>query len=573
MEKKEKIIIYFIIVVISIFACIPLMNSNLNMMIDDGIQHICRLMGTYQSLEEGQTFPVIMSKFCNNFGYSWNIFYSPITAYLPLIFKIIGVSFTGCIKLFMFFSVLLSGIFMFWFVYRTTKSSKIGIIAASLYILAPYRLTDMYIRMAFSELVSFTFLPIVFLGLYNLFHEENKKEYILILGAVGIILTHLVMAMYTAIFATIYVIINYKKLKDKVILKKILISILLILMITSFFTLPLLEHKLSADYEVFKEGRMERTEILKAYKLSLTQLIFTSKSDIHIYEIGLVSIVGIFLTPLAIKRIKENKTLFTMYIFSLISAIVSLIMTLKIFPFEYLPGILKMLQFSFRMLEFSSFFLSFVVAINFGVVIKHIKWKDVFIIMLFICILTFTYRTKLNFKENFDETRLWPALPLTSETIRVHAGMASMEYLPCRAFENRKYIENREDKAIVLEGDTLVEYEQKDETNMTFNIRNTKENTKIELPYIYYLGYRVTFERNDGKKVNLKTYETANGFIGIDINEGEEGIIKVKYTGTPIMKISLIMSLVGVFIMLCQSKKQLGMLIKYVQQKLKKEKK
>ena len=59
---------------------------------DDGIQHICRLMGTYQSLQEGQT--KIMSNFCNGFGYSWNIFYSPLTALLPLIFKFIGASFT-----------------------------------------------------------------------------------------------------------------------------------------------------------------------------------------------------------------------------------------------------------------------------------------------------------------------------------------------------------------------------------------------------------------------------------------------------------------------------------------------
>ena len=64
---------------------------------------------------------------------------------------------------------------------------------------------------------------------------------------------------------------------------------------------------------------------------------------------------------------------YRLYIFSLIAGIVSLIMTLKIFPFEHLPSILKMLQFSFRMLEFSSFFLSLVAAINYVTIIDKIS--------------------------------------------------------------------------------------------------------------------------------------------------------------------------------------------------------
>ena len=85
---------------------------------DDGIQHICRLIGTMSSLKEGQIFPVIMSKFCNGFGYSWNLFYSPLTAYLPLIFSCITSSFVVMLKIFMFFTMFLSGIFMFKFTYK-----------------------------------------------------------------------------------------------------------------------------------------------------------------------------------------------------------------------------------------------------------------------------------------------------------------------------------------------------------------------------------------------------------------------------------------------------------------------
>ena len=76
---KNKIKDYTIILVFAIIISIPSLNKNFNIYGDDGIQHIARLMGTYQSIAEGEIPPVIMSNFCNGFGYSWNIFYSPIT--------------------------------------------------------------------------------------------------------------------------------------------------------------------------------------------------------------------------------------------------------------------------------------------------------------------------------------------------------------------------------------------------------------------------------------------------------------------------------------------------------------
>lgn len=172
--KNEKYYSLIIILIASIFICIPLMSKKTDMTYDDGIQHICRLMGTYQSLQEGQTN--IMSNFCNGFGYSWNIFYSPLTAFLPLIFKILGLSFTACIKLFIFLVVFLSGYFMYLCVKKITKNNNMAIIAGILYIFAPYRLTDMYIRNALAELTSFTFLPLVFLGLYNMFEYSTETR-------------------------------------------------------------------------------------------------------------------------------------------------------------------------------------------------------------------------------------------------------------------------------------------------------------------------------------------------------------------------------------------------------------
>ena len=280
-KNIKEILVLFIC---SIFICLPLLSKNIDITYDDGIQHIARLMGTYQSIKEGQTFPVIMSNFCNEFGYSWNLFYSPITAYLPLLFKVLGFSFIGCIKMFMFVTVFLSGLTMYFFTQEVTKKKKVALLAGIFYIFAPYRFTDMYLRHALAELTSFIFIPMVFQGLYGILKEKPKREYLLIIGSIGLILTHTVIAMYSAILCFVYLLTQFKKLKNKKIIKKLLISLLFIVVITSFFYIPLLEHKMSTQYEVFKEGRMERTDVLVALKLKLYELFITPTSNIRIYE-------------------------------------------------------------------------------------------------------------------------------------------------------------------------------------------------------------------------------------------------------------------------------------------------
>lgn len=64
----------------------------------------------------------------------------------------------------------------------------------------------------------------------------------------------------------------------------------------------MLEHKLNTEYEVFKEGRMERSIY---YELDLLDLVYTEHGT-RTYQIGLVTIIGIVLTLLAFKKIDKR---------------------------------------------------------------------------------------------------------------------------------------------------------------------------------------------------------------------------------------------------------------------------
>ena len=540
---KNKIKDYLIILFFAIIISIPMLNKNFNIYVDDGVQHIARLMGTAQSIEEGQIIPVIMSNFCNGFGYSWNIFYSPITAYIPLIFSIFTNSFELILKLFIMLVSFLSGVSIYEFVKKISNNRYAGLLASAIYIFAPYRLTDMYIRIAISELTSFIFIPIVFQGMYNILNSEEKnfkKSLILTLGATGLILTHIVIAMYTAIFCTIYLILNIKKLKDTKRLKLLIVNILLIILLTSFYTFPLLEHKFNTNYEVFENGRMERTEVLIYYKVNFLELIYSGKNTMN-FEIGLISIIGLVLTILAYKKVENNTK--KIYWFSLITGVLCVIMSLNFFPFEKLPAILKMIQFTFRLLEFSSFFFAVIAGINYCLVIKNFNIKDVIVLGTISFLLIVPNYTKLDFEKQWSEEKLWPSVAVTEKTGRVHAGCASFEYLPSKAFDNLEYIKNRKNNVYIISGNAIISNEQKQGTNMTFDVSNVEENTVIELPYIYYLGYNIKITNNYGEIIKANVFESNNGFVAFNLPMDSSNVV-VKYTGTLIMKITYIVSFI-----------------------------
>ena len=606
---NKSFIASLFIIIVSIISLIPMFDPNYNIQFNDGVQHICRLIGTEQSIKEGELIPVIMSNFCNGFGYSWNLFYSPVTAYLPLIFRIFRIfttSYEMCMKLFVLAVSIGSGFAMYFFMKKflngyakckqenktkecninnkdtekqkfnskldNNKIEMIAILASVLYILLPYRLNDIYLRMAVSELASFMFLPIVFNGLYSIVNLK-EKSWLLVLGGAGMLLTHSMLTVYVVIFCVIYLLINIKKLDKKTILT-LFINAGIILLLTAFYWIPLLQAKLSTDYEVFNEDHMIRWDVMIALKAMPLELAFYIPGRMY-YGIGILVIIGTVLSFTILKRKEIDRK---NYAFFLICGLISTIMALDFFPFEKLPSIFTMMQFSYRMLEFGGFFLVICASIAIGMS------ADKFNIYTVMCLTCISILLLLpNLKEipkgsYFTEDELIKGIPVISETGRVHAGCASFEYLPNKAFENREYIETRKDVPIILNVNEYMSEQESDNIkvpkiysytkkgtycnfrvgyNYTEEEVNTDDQTAIEkniqgensltieLPYIYYIGYNVEYIDDDGNIHKVDTYESNNGFLCINVPD-EDITVNVKYTGTVLMKMAYIISAVSV---------------------------
>lgn len=99
-----------------------------------------------------------------------------------IIIKVLG-SFTyvQALNILIILTIILSGIEMFLFVKDLTKSRKIALLAAVLYMTAPYHLIDIYIRSALGEIMAFMFMSFVFRGMYSIYTKREKNNWMLTL--------------------------------------------------------------------------------------------------------------------------------------------------------------------------------------------------------------------------------------------------------------------------------------------------------------------------------------------------------------------------------------------------------
>lgn len=183
--KENKWIHYLIIILIGIILSVPLSQIQIRDT-HDGSLHMLRILGTMDTLEIGQIPPLINQNYCRGVGYSMNLFYPPIVTYIPLLIKLFTETYFMALKIFGAICIVLSGITMYQFVYQVTKKRGIALFSAFFYMIAPYKLANVYKRFAIGEFTAMVFVPLVFLGLYNLFKQDKKKHYYIAIGAIRV---------------------------------------------------------------------------------------------------------------------------------------------------------------------------------------------------------------------------------------------------------------------------------------------------------------------------------------------------------------------------------------------------
>ncbi len=217
--------------------------------------HVAWLYEMDRAIGSGQIPPRVVPDLSYRFGYPLFNFVFPLPFYLGEIFHTVGFNFVDSIKIVFGLSLILSG-FAMYLLLSEFLPLVFSFAGALLYVFTPYRSTDVYVRGALGESLSFVFIPLIIYALIRLFKKEEyslKNISLYALSLAGLILTHnIVSYMFFPFVVVLTVLLYLISNKRKVFLLSGLWANLLGLIVSGYFWFPaIVESKLMKYDAVF----------------------------------------------------------------------------------------------------------------------------------------------------------------------------------------------------------------------------------------------------------------------------------------------------------------------------------
>lgn len=533
MKQKKEFSIFFILIGLSLFLCYPFFNGYINIM-DDMPFHLNRIMSLADNLKAGEILPTVYGNSLAGYGYANGLFYPDLFLYIPAIFVCMGLSLVQSYGLFIFLITIATSITTFISVKSImdinkrneiikgdmfTYSEKVSLLTTIVYLTFPYRLIDIYIRGALGEILVFIFIPVVIWGLYEIFHNEDGSWKILTIGMVGLLYSHLITLFLMAIIVFIFTLLNYKKIKN--VIGKLFKATMFSILISSMFLLPMLEQILNNDFyfNIYKP-------LGEIYENSFNLFNITNQIFLVILNILIISVI-VFIY-IKIKN-EDNKIVLT----SLLLGLYLCLITTNLFPWKLINEIFPIIgqvQFPWRLFMFVGGLFGIANAVKILDIFEKMSFKIPLLITLFFSMIIAYFCINPIIQLN-DLSKSYNYIPRTEE-------VGKGEYFPSKFVIDYLY----EKKITVKDiNNKEIEYQYNKDVNKATLVFNSKyDNLDLELPIIYYKGYKASI--NDKE---LKLYENDKGLVTINTDIFNEGTIHIEYEHSLIQIISYILTFIS----------------------------
>lgn len=536
----KKILFYYapfisLLIIVSVPLILPYFHKGY-FPTHDGEWAVIRLTDMFRTIRDGQ-FPARFSGYLNNgYGYPLFNFAYPFPYYLGIPFILAKLGFVTTIKLLFAISIPLSAITMFLASRELWKNTTAGIVSAILYIYAPYRIMDLYVRGSLGEALAFVLFPAILWCVIQVANKNNQLFYTTLGGLfLGIlIMTHNIMAVLFSIvlvvmMGSLYIIQNRTVLKNYVLL------ILLGLSISVFFWLPALYEK---QYILLSKIPIADRSL---YFVSFDKLLFSpwgygtpTDKDAFTYQIGWAQLAGViislgFVLKVFLKRTAKSSYTFFATIFISLFIVLTLLMT-KMFSFAWYLPLLSEINYPWTLLSQ----LTFVASLLAGFVI--IQMKDnlkpavgVFLVSLTIFLVLPNAHPK-EYVNRGDEFYITNDATTTS----------SREYTPLWM---KEFPLGRPEKKVesMSAEITDVVYDSK---HIVFNTVANSESV-VRINTVYYPGWNVFI---DGIQTNI-SYTNQKGVMEVTVPSGSHNI-EAKFSETPLRLIANTISLLSVLLLI-----------------------
>lgn len=477
------------------------------------------------------------------YGYPIFNFYAPLPYYFGELIYLITHSLLVSAKV--MFAVSFLGAYLFMYLLASKLWGKIGgSMAAIFYSFAPYHALDFYVRGAMGELWGLMLFPAIFWSLIRLEEKINIPRLLTFSVFTGaLIVSHNLSALIFLPFVLIWVAILFFKKRDMKFLWIFLGGMVLAVALASFYLFPALFEKNLVHLETTIEGYFSYTEHFKGFKklflerswgygASIREVPGGEKDGLS-YQIGWVHLVGWFLSLLATKLLwRKNRTLSIVIVFCSLAFFISVFMINPRSEFIWRAiDPLKYLQFPWRFLMLTIFFVSLISGSIFKVDFKHKKllWIS---LTLAVVVLNFTYFSPEKFINTNDQERL------SGKEWDKQIKRSIFDYLPIYAKEPPAELATA--KYQILTGESRI-FDFQEGTNWINFKTETRSHSIIRLSQYYFPNWRIFV---DGKETKFEYKNNSLGLMTIILGKGFHEIT-ARFYDTPIRIISNIVTLIG----------------------------
>lgn len=530
----KRYIFLIVLILISVVPILDLFKSGLPVT-HDGQDHVARIANFYQNLSEGNIIPRWARNL--NWGYGHPIleFLYPLPSYVSSIFHFLGFTLVDSVKLVFGMTFILSSVAMYIFVKELLSDEKAAFSASLLYVIAPYRFVDLYVRGAIGEHVAFIFPPLVFFFLLRL--SKRYSSWHLIGGAIslaGLNLSHnAISLMFVSLFVLYSIFLIYQSKNRTRLVSRYLMVVFLGFGLSAFFWIP-----------AFAEGKYTLRDIVTGsgeYSKS-----FVVWRDFFIggwsyggtlslsKQIGIIHWVGIFISVIATYFLYRNKN--KLWIISascfLFFWITLFLMTDESNPIWQSISLLQKFQFPWRFLSLTVFISAVLGAISFHQVKDKYKIILLFVLALGLFLINKDYWHANGFlhKEESFYKGIYEGTTDTGESAPIWS---------VRFMEKRPKF-----KIEIIEGNGEVKEIERNITERKYQVK-AKERIRVLENTLYFPGWVVLV---DGKDENVQFQDAQyRGLITFYVNNGDHAV-NIIYRETKIRLFSNIISLVSLII-------------------------
>lgn len=548
MKMKDKVRVnvnrWFLILICVIVASLPLfMNYLING--HDLEFHLIRIEGIYNGIKN-EIFPVkIQDYWFNGYGYPVGVFYGDWLLYIPVLFRFLGFSIQASYQLFVFIINFLTAVVAYCSFKRLFNDEKIGVLGCYIYTLSLYRLENVYSRAAVGEYCAMIFLPIVFLGMYEILFEKDQGKsspvVILSIGLTGLIHTHMLSCEMVAIFILITCVIFIKNVLKRNTFVKLLLTVLITVLLSLDFLVPFLDYYIQDYVLVTSELWVWRRIPIQDLGLFLNQIFavfikpFGQSVGIEAgvykeitFSIGLPLILGMILfgyVALNINKEQKRDLVFKIGVYSFVMFVFTLLLSSRYFPWtkistihEICLSLISSIQFPWRFLSIASLFGVIFSCVSIIYLEKKLKeayrYLPLYTIFFALIISVGAYNNSILFEANEEgDYYCYNADDLNIK--RFDAG----EYLP----ESTVGSQLEEGKIFKTNNIILREY-SKEGLSIECNVFADELGGYIEVPLLYYKGYKVI---DTNTNLNLDFVNGNNNVIRIILPANYSGNIKI----------------------------------------------